>query len=57
MVEMALLATVCFVCYLALIAVVVLRTGGTAGLLDVAQAIGSLRQVVVIRFQNGAGAV
>ncbi|MEV6661563.1 hypothetical protein [Nocardia fluminea] len=50
MVEMAILAAaVCFICYLVLCAVVVIRTGKTAGLRDLAHAMRGLRAVLTLR--------
>ncbi|MEU2106376.1 hypothetical protein [Nocardia sp. NPDC019255] len=48
MVEIAILAALCFICYLALCAVVVLRTGKTSGLRDVAHAVRGLRHIVSV---------
>lgn len=40
------LVAICFICYLVLCAVVVIRTGSTKGLRDVAAAIGGLRNIL-----------
>ncbi|MBV7707946.1 MULTISPECIES: hypothetical protein [Nocardia] len=45
MFDIALLGSGCFVCYLALCTVVVLRTGDTSGLRDVALAVQCLRRM------------
>lgn len=50
MVEVAILAvSVCFICYLALCAVVVIRTGNTTGLRDLAHAMRGLRHILTLR--------
>ncbi|MCD5422487.1 hypothetical protein LRS71_23525 [Rhodococcus pyridinivorans] len=49
MIEIAYVVMVCFICYLILCAVVVLRTGSTKGLRDVAHAVHALRKFFVIR--------
>ncbi len=46
MVEIALLGSFCFICYLVLCGVVVVRTGSTSGLRDVARAMNGLRQAI-----------
>lgn len=50
MAEIAILAAAgCFICYLALCATVVIRTGKTAGLRDLAHAMRGLREVLSLR--------
>lgn len=49
MAEIALIGAACFICYLALCGVVVLRTGSTRGLREVAQAMWALRDIVALR--------